>query len=1358
MASTFASYFGQRSTIAYTSAGTAIPTSYIYNVSSNGVPTWTSTIRINALTASTMTMNASTIGLGASTNQSYNNFTKGSYATWTTSLTGLTSTTKVSANQNATTLLVTHSNSSTINASYDTGVTWSSLTGANGLPAGATAYPLTTASGTPNYTSISQSATGQYVLASVSGGLIYTSANYGTSFSATGMGTPTVYLPMEGVTTDAMGAVTVTATGPLGYVTGVVGTQALYLNNTSPGNYASQFLRFPINLTTTPNFSISLWFNAQSLPTIYQTVIFEMGTSSAEVVNLTISTGGIVQLQWQTSTASWGSATVLNSVSLNTWYNFSMIYTYNGTCYLYLNNVMVSSFAVNFSLYTAMNLLDLGSNVINTLYAFKGYIDDFRFYTTAVTFSPIVPMNWTQTAVSATGQYMLAAAATGGLFLSINYGATWTQVTFVGAWTGISMSASGQYMMACSTTTNYAPYYSTNYGVTWTNTTFNGTAGSFATISGNGQYSLSGWGTTAYLISNYLIGYTSGIYTTPTLTGITANINCASISGTGQYMTIMTQGTTNNVYYSTNYGATFTGITVGSLPMTSCAMSYDGSYITATNATTVYTLNLNSAGYTVSIGNAAGAVNQGLNAIAIGNQAGVTNQSASSIVINASGSNVSAYEPGLFVAPVAASAASSQTTVNLLGYGADSQVTQTGATVMANAPMLTLKGSMNLYGAQSQSATSATGGSLCLYNTDDNYGQPTINLFNYAHDNQGIFFDMYWNGSWTTSSNTIGWGIYKAGSQINFIYMAAGMGAQNLPITQMALTTVGLGIGTVSPLSRLTIRNAYSDGGNGGLCIDASDPSVYNMRLCSYVQAASQVGYQFIINNGASSVAGLYLGYNGYIGIGTANPSYNLHVNGTGYVSSSLSVGGTCYAPQYGGGDQRYITNYFKPASQPGNTFTIGFYGGAASGTWADGIQLNTYADGSGGSQNLVLFQKYGIGMRIYQGGFQSTTSYGTYTDVIMTDSNSTNVTISGSLAIAGRTDKQQSGINMPTGGCGLNWGQGYSRIVDDGDLRVCTDDNMHFQNGSNSTSLGTERMTIAANGNIGINNTGPAYKLQVGGDTYVNGQLFTNNWVRPDGDCGLYFQSYGYGLWSPNSSNGSYGNVSTYNTGRNGWSGYNINARWTFMGDGDTGGIHDASYNWSIRTYNGSTYLDMNTHANDNMYLHGDNAAQAYFSYERGGNYAGYGFWLGHNVGDGAFYLQSTFSSSANMYVGRNYSGWQQYSDRRIKENIVPLDNNDMIQKMRQIKPVSFNMICPNNKNTQYGVIAQEVQEVFPDFVTESATTVLGVENPLGVSYTSFITPLIAAFQKLDSIVSQLMSHLTSIEERLTTLETKFA
>jgi hypothetical protein len=73
-----------------------------------------------------------------------------------------------------------------------------------------------------------------------------------------------------------------------------------------------------------------------------------------------------------------------------------------------------------------------------------------------------------------------------------------------------------------------------------------------------------------------------------------------------------------------------------------------------------------------------------------------------------------------------------------------------------------------------------------------------------------------------------------------------------------------------------------------------------------------------------------------------------------------------------------------------------------------------------------------------------------------------------------------------------------------------------------------------------------------------------TNDWFYVNGGGGLYFSSYGRGLRSPDAESNPYGNVSTYGTGRNGWSGYGVCPQFAFMGRASTDiGVHDLGYGW---------------------------------------------------------------------------------------------------------------------------------------------------------------------------------------------------
>jgi hypothetical protein len=57
--------------------------------------------------------------------------------------------------------------------------------------------------------------------------------------------------------------------------------------------------------------------------------------------------------------------------------------------------------------------------------------------------------------------------------------------------------------------------------------------------------------------------------------------------------------------------------------------------------------------------------------------------------------------------------------------------------------------------------------------------------------------------------------------------------------------------------------------------------------------------------------------------------------------------------------------------------------------------------------------------------------------------------------------------------------------------------------------------------------------------------------------------------------------------------------------------------------------------------------------------------------------------------------------SDRRLKENIATISKNDK-DKVLQLVPKTYNMKDDEKKSKRYGLIAQEVEELYPEFITE--------------------------------------------------------
>lgn len=82
--------------------------------------------------------------------------------------------------------------------------------------------------------------------------------------------------------------------------------------------------------------------------------------------------------------------------------------------------------------------------------------------------------------------------------------------------------------------------------------------------------------------------------------------------------------------------------------------------------------------------------------------------------------------------------------------------------------------------------------------------------------------------------------------------------------------------------------------------------------------------------------------------------------------------------------------------------------------------------------------------------------------------------------------------------------------------------------------------------------------------------------------------------------------------------------------------------------------------------------------------------------------------------------------SDERLKDEIVDLDPAEVGARLARLRPVSYRMI--ESGAPMMGLIAQEVQEVFPDIVQADE------EGILSLDYTQLISPMLTVIQGLRS------------------------
>jgi hypothetical protein len=104
--------------------------------------------------------------------------------------------------------------------------------------------------------------------------------------------------------------------------------------------------------------------------------------------------------------------------------------------------------------------------------------------------------------------------------------------------------------------------------------------------------------------------------------------------------------------------------------------------------------------------------------------------------------------------------------------------------------------------------------------------------------------------------------------------------------------------------------------------------------------------------------------------------------------------------------------------------------------------------------------------------------------------------------------------------------------------------------------------------------------------------------------------------------------------------------------------------------------------------------------------------------------------------------------SDEKYKTNITNLAL--MKDKVKLLKPVSYNLkkdiegvkIDPMISDFQYGFIAQELKEVFPDMVSQREDGVLGIR------YTELIPVLVQAIKEQQEEIDDLKKRLTELEQ----------
>ena len=128
-------------------------------------------------------------------------------------------------------------------------------------------------------------------------------------------------------------------------------------------------------------------------------------------------------------------------------------------------------------------------------------------------------------------------------------------------------------------------------------------------------------------------------------------------------------------------------------------------------------------------------------------------------------------------------------------------------------------------------------------------------------------------------------------------------------------------------------------------------------------------------------------------------------------------------------------------------------------------------------------------------------------------------------------------------------------------------------------------------------------------------------------------------------------------------------------------------------------------------------------------------------------FSLSNDLSVTGNILASGTITA---SSDRRLKKNIRPIE--DALEKLDAITGVKYFWIEPklHNDGEQIGVIAQDVEKVFPQAVVTSSS---GLKS---VSYMGLVAPVIQAIKELHHKFMELIARVTGLEEKANMYEAR--
>ena len=122
----------------------------------------------------------------------------------------------------------------------------------------------------------------------------------------------------------------------------------------------------------------------------------------------------------------------------------------------------------------------------------------------------------------------------------------------------------------------------------------------------------------------------------------------------------------------------------------------------------------------------------------------------------------------------------------------------------------------------------------------------------------------------------------------------------------------------------------------------------------------------------------------------------------------------------------------------------------------------------------------------------------------------------------------------------------------------------------------------------------------------------------------------------------------------------------------------------------------------------------------------------------DGTSNLRGFFDRTSGVYSA--------LSDERVKKNIKPMA--DVLEKIKQLKPSSYQFKNADDQREHDGFIAQDVMKVFPELVTHNTDSARNLDRYL-LDYSGFGVIAVKAIQELMQVIKEQDERIAALEKK---------